>query len=274
LEAYVEAQYGPRRNALGFGPERGLGWPLDAFPGHSPLEAALNALLNGFSLNVELFGWGTGSLVLLAALVFSRRKERPDWLMVGAIAAVVGVYSLYWYTGGPDFGQRYWYLIIFPCVVLAARAIQFLEQAIPIGRSSDGLGGAQAHLAIGLLCLSAALTFFPWRAIDKYYHYLNMRPDLPELAAQYRLGRSVLLIRGDRFPDYASAAIYNPLDLGADAPIYVWDRSPEVREQVLAAYAGRPMWLVDGPSLTGADYQVIAGPVTASRPVTDPGTHR
>ena len=93
LTAYYDEYYGPRTNAFGFGPDRGLGWPIDAFPGHSPLEALLNAALNLFSMNVELLGTsGQGGYVLRhpeplmeisaagagAVLIARRVLEHPD----------------------------------------------------------------------------------------------------------------------------------------------------------------------------------------------------
>jgi len=45
--------------------------------------------------------------------------------------------------------------------------------------------------------------------------------------------------------------------------VYVRDRSPEVRAQALQAYADRPVWIVEGPSITGGGYEVIAGPLPA-----------
>src|SRR5207302_8889504 len=104
IMAYADKYYGPKTNALGFGPERGLGWPLDPFPGHGPADAAVNALLNTTAVNTELFGWCTGSLLLIACAVFSCSLTRSDYLMLGMILAVVGAYSLYWFSGGPDFG--------------------------------------------------------------------------------------------------------------------------------------------------------------------------
>ena len=59
LMDYYEKYFGHKRNAIGFGPERGLGWPIDPFPGHSPIEALINANLNMFQVNTELFGWST-----------------------------------------------------------------------------------------------------------------------------------------------------------------------------------------------------------------------
>ena len=90
-----------------------------------------------------------------------------------------------------------------------------------------------------------------------------MRPDVRELARANNFGRSLVLVRGERFPDYMSAAIYNPLDLHADVPIYVWDRSPEVRATILSLYPDRSVWVLEGPTLTHEGYRIAAGPLTA-----------
>jgi hypothetical protein len=66
-------------------------------------------------------------------------------------------------------------------------------------------------------------------------------------------------------PDYMSASPYNPVDLRADAPVFAWDASAEVRRRVLEAYRDRPVWVVDGPSQTGQGYRVVAGPLAAEQ---------
>jgi hypothetical protein len=68
LTAYYTQYYGPKVNALGFGPDRGLSWTINPIPGHSPLKALINANLNIFSINIELFGWSTGSLIIIAIM--------------------------------------------------------------------------------------------------------------------------------------------------------------------------------------------------------------
>ena len=258
LMAYTDEHYGPQTNAYGFGPQRGLGWALDPYPGHTPFEALINAELNGSCVDTELFGWSTGSLILIAALLLLGGARRPDYALLGAIAVVLLAYAPYWFSGGPDFGARYWYLILLPATVLTARGLEWLQG------TARGLGGVRVPAAIGALALLAVCLYIPWRSADKYYHYLHMRPDVVRLAEQRGFGRSLVLIRGARFPDYASAAIYNPLDLRANAPVYAWDRSPRVRAEVLKAYADRPVWIVDGPSLTHAGFRVAAGPVAAA----------
>jgi 4-amino-4-deoxy-L-arabinose transferase-like glycosyltransferase len=267
IMAYFDRYYGAGSNDLGFGPIRGVGWTgLDPFPGHGLRDVLVNANLNAFSVNVELLGWSTGSLILIALVVFSRGLRRPDSLMLVAIAGVVAIHSFYYFSGGPDFGARYWWLIIVPCVVLTVRGMEVLAAwLLPRDVRSAEHPGRRAVAAVGALGLMAVINYVPWRAVDKYHHYRNMRPELRALARTNDFGRGIVLVRGRRHPDYASAAVYNPLDLRANAPIYVWDRSPEVRARVLEAYPDRPVWLVDGPSVTGRGFRVVAGPLSVEQ---------
>jgi Dolichyl-phosphate-mannose-protein mannosyltransferase len=265
LVAYYEKYFGPKANAFGFGPERGLGWPIDPFPGHSPLDALVNANLNASSVNVELFGWSTGSWVLIAVILLSLTLRRNDYLMIATIVAIVGALSLYWFSGGPDFGARYWYLMIVPLVALTVRGAEFLEKSLEPGSvdSYNTHHGARMVAALLSLCVITFISYFPWRALDKYHHYLGMRPGIYSLARENRIGKSLVLVRGERHPDYASTAVYNPLDPYADAPIYAWDQNPKVRARLLQAYPDRPVWIVNGPTITRAGYQVLAGPLSA-----------
>src|SRR5579883_258767 len=253
LTYYTNKTYGPKAAAYGFGPERGLGWAIDPYPGHTPFEAMILGELNGHSLNTELFGWSTGSLFPIAIFLFFGAPRRPDYLMLAASAATILAYAPYWTNGGPDFGARYWFLILVPCLALAARGLEWLE-ARANGRVMAGLGA---------LCAMTLVAYIPWRAADKYHNYLRMRPDVRELAAKRGFGRSLVLVRGERFPDYMSAAIYNPLDLHSDAPIYAWDRSAEVRAKLLSLYPDRPVWVLEGPTITGAGNRVAEEPARA-----------
>lgn len=260
---YMDEHHGRNSNAYGFGADRGMGWATDAYPGHTPFESLINDELNGSSLNTELFGWSTGSLALMALLVFSGGARKPDLLMLAACCVTVVAYMPYWGNGGGDFGARYWFVMLVPCAALTARGLERLEGWL----GHEGREDARATAAVAALCALALLTYFPWRSFDKYYHYLRMRPDVLTLARENHFGRSLVLVRGESFPDYASAGVYNPIDLHADAPVYGWDRSPEVRAALLHAYSDRPVWILDGPSLTGAGYRIASGPLQAgSRP--------
>ncbi|HEU4630947.1 MAG TPA: hypothetical protein VFS08_14450 [Gemmatimonadaceae bacterium] len=262
LMAYTDAMYGKGVNALGFGPDKGMHWPgLDPFPGHGLRDVVVNAALNTFQVNVELLGWSTGALLVIALLLGSGRMRREDWAMLAAIGVVVGLHSVYWFSGGPDFGARYWYLIIVPGIALAARGIETLEASA--AREPGPHRDARVTLGAAVLCAMAVIAFVPWRAVDKYHHYRGMEPGVERLAREHRFGRSLVLVRGNRHPDYASAATYNPLDLHAPQPVYAWDRDPATRAEVLRAYADRPVWIVAGPTVTGHGFQVVAGPLTA-----------
>lgn len=251
---YVDRYYEPGANSLGFGANRGLGWSgLDPYPGHGARDVLVNTNLNVTQVNIELLGWSCGSLLAIWLLFSAGRARRQDWQMMTVIALIVGLHALYWFSGGPDFGARYWYLILVPCLVLAARGIESAEARL---RGS--------MVAAAALVVLAMVVFVPWRAADKYYHYRGMRPDVRQLARQHDFGDALVIIRGDRHPDYHSAAVYNPVDLTARVPIYAWDRGPRVNERLLAAYPDRNIWIVDGPSRTGAGFVVRAGPLDAT----------
>lgn len=270
LTNYYEEYFGPKKNALGFGPERGLGWAIDPFDGHSPRDALINANLNIFSLNIELLGWVTGSLILIAILIFAGGLRRIDYFLLGIVVLIAGLYSLYWFSGGPDFGARYWWLMLLPLMILTARGVVLLGNMITNKAKNSNNINTRVMLGVIILCFLTLVNFFPWRAIDKYHQYRGMQPGILSVAAEYSLGESLVLIRGND-ADYESAWIYNPLDPYAPAPIYAWDKNLEVRNKLLHSYIERPVWIVEGPSITQSGYHVIAGPVPASE-LLDDGT--
>jgi hypothetical protein len=271
IMAYDDKHHGPNSNAYGFGPDRGMGWPLIARPGHDAFGALVNANLNATTINSDLFGWATGSLLLalVGALALSRREG--DLLMVGLAASVFGFYFFYYFSGGPDFGARYWFLMLVPCLVLTVRGVEAVGARLRKGPAAPGGLEPRAVAAVAALCALSLLTWFPWRAIDKYYHYRGMRPDIRALAREHCFGNGLVLVRGEREPDYASAAIYNPLDLHSPSPVYAWDRGDGVRRQLIEAFPGRDVWVVDGPSVTGAGFRVARGPVPGSELLAEMG---
>ncbi|MBV7327907.1 glycosyltransferase family 39 protein [Chloroflexi bacterium TSY] len=262
LSKYYVDYFGPKANALGFGSERGLGWAIDAFPGHSPFEAIINSSLNVFSINIELFGWSTGSLILVLLLIFSGRWQKKDYLWFAPIVLIPMVYGLYWFNGGPDFGARYWYLVLIPLVVLTIRGMQQLSKQLANNDMHSGFIDPRVMVAVLSLGIFSLINFSPWRAVDKYYHYRGMQPGITELAQQHSFGSSLVLIRGNS-DDYQSTWLNNPLDPFAEVPIYAWDQGPEIRAKLAKAYTERPVWIVDGPSVTGTGFTLIEGPITS-----------
>ncbi len=266
--AYTDKHYGVGSNALGFGPDRGTSFhwtTLDPFPGHGLRDIFINAALNIYSINIELFGWSIGSLLLILIALLSMKKSRADNIMIAVIVAIIGIHSFYWFNGGPDFGARYWYLTILPGVVLTVRGIQYLSHRLEIESlvvASPRVTGVL--FGVLLLSLSTLVNYFPWRAIDKYHHYRLIRPDIGYLAERYKFGHSLVLIRGNRYVDYAAAAIFNPVRFTGDEPIYVWDKDPEVRRELLKSYPDRNIWIVNGPTITHKGFEVSDGPLTPS----------
>jgi len=265
INSYTDEHFGENSNAYGFGPDRGMGWPIDPFRGHGVADGLVNANLNTFQINTELFGWSTGSLWPVYIFLLLKKFQKTDLLMLALSAAIFTAFFFYYFSGGPDFGARYWYLMIVPLVALSARGLIELTTHIALLSEGGALTAARLWLAVACLSMMALVNFFPWRATDKYFHYLEMRPDVRQLAQETPFGHSLILIQGNEQPDYASAAVYNPLDFEADKPLYAWDRSLDVRNKLLKSFPDRNVWILGGPSRTGNGYRILLGPVPANQ---------
>jgi 4-amino-4-deoxy-L-arabinose transferase-like glycosyltransferase len=263
IMAYTDAHYGPGSNALGFGANRGIDFGgLDPFPGHGPVDVIINTNFNLFQVNTELLGWATGSLLLVFVLLVSGRMTRVDRAMLGVVVLVAFAHVFYWFSGGPDFGARYWYIGVIAFIALVAGGCESVVASMATAENR-----ARALSALLALSLSTLIVFVPWRAADKYYHYRGMQPGVRRLLAHTDFGRSLVLVRGRRHPDYASAAVYNSIDLSEPRPIFVWDRDEETRARVLQAFGDRPVWIVDGPTITHDGYRLVAGPIPPGQPI-------
>jgi hypothetical protein len=261
MMSYNDAIYGKGTNDYGFGKNRGMGWALDPNPGHGPVDGTINATLNITATQVELFGWSVGSLLLAYALLFGGRLSRSDRLRRGVMAITFLAYFFNYFAGGPDFGARYWFLMIVPLAALTARGA--LELGPRFGAPATD-AETRTLAGVALLALSSALVFLPWRSVDKYWQYRGMRPDLRVIQRERGFGRGLILVSGREIPDYASAMTYNPLDLRDSVPVYARNREAASDSAVIAAFADRLVWFVDGPSVSGQGYVVQAGPLTSA----------
>ena len=70
-------------------------------------------------------------VTLLAML--SGFLSRDDRLMIAVIAAVFIAHFFYYFSGGPDFGARYWFLMLIPLGALTARGISALKEKLDSG---------------------------------------------------------------------------------------------------------------------------------------------
>jgi 4-amino-4-deoxy-L-arabinose transferase-like glycosyltransferase len=267
LKFFDQTTY-PGSNRLGFGPNiANFGWTgLDALPGHGPIDVLMNTNHNLYMIQFEMFGWVCGSL-LFVLLLLVWRGVRRDGLMFGILGITWAAMSLYWFSGVPDFGARYWYPVIVPLAVLTVRGISAAAERL------EELGRKPALERVWAFAVLATLVGLPgvmvWRSLDKYPDYRGLRADVRQLEKQHNFGRSLVFVRGERWPDYSSAFPFNPPALGSSAsgPIYAWDAGPEARRRVIAAYQDRPVWLVEGPSVTRDGFRVVMGPLPAG---TDP----
>jgi hypothetical protein len=126
-------------------------------------------------------------------------------------------------------------------------------------------GDVHVRVLTGIFALSAAaaVSFLPWRGLDKYHHYLGMRGDSRQVVSSETMTHGLVLIRGKEFPDYASPVTYSSLDFTGDAPVVARDRDPRTTAALLHAFADRRVWIVEGPTVTKAGYRVVAGPLAA-----------
>jgi hypothetical protein len=153
-----------------------------------------------------------------------------------------------------------------PCIVLSARGLLALAG---IARARGPVAPLRVHAGIVLLAFVALATFLPWRAVDKYFRYRGVRADVRSVMASHDFGRSLVLVRGVRHRDYGAAAVYNPTDLAADAPVFAWDRGPDVRAALLRAYPDRPVWVLEGATRSARGFRVSAGPLPPGAPIPE-----
>ena len=260
INKFTDQRYYPGANRLGFGPDIGnFGWTgLDALPGHGPADVLVNSNHNLYMVNFEMFGWGCGSLLLVAVGLTWRSGRRPR-LMWALIAVLWAGLSLYWFSGGPDFGARYWFLMILPFTVLtfhtAARAVERLAAA---GASEQA---SKVWAFVLLASVIGVVTLVPWRALDKYHNYRGIRSDIRRLQRQYAFGHSLVLVRGPVWPDYEGALPFSSADLGRDAPGTIFARGlgPESEARLRSYYSDRRVWVVEGPTTTHGSYRVVEG---------------
>jgi hypothetical protein len=257
-EKWAGGLYG-RGDRLGFGPDIGnLGWThIDPLAGHGPADILINASQNTYNIGFELFGWSFGSLVFAALFVLWRTWKREDVIFLLVAASVIFAHSFYWFSGGPDFGSRYWYQTLIPLAVLTARGIQELQ-----ARRTRSAGALASRSVLAFIFVSSAVAmvnFVPWRSLGKYYQYRGMSAHVGELAESCDFGQSLVYIDDTNRDDYPPAFIFNPPSLDAPGPIYVRNLGEASVRRVAAAFPGRSLWFVSGSPLRNEPFRVEAG---------------
>ena len=262
--AWSDYRWGPGVDRLGFGPDVGIrAWPnLDPLPGHGPADVILNTNKNLFMTNVDLFGWAAGSLLLVWIAMGLARWRRADAPVLALVLMFVAGYNVYWFSGGPDLGARYWYPLVVPFAALSARGAQMLAERIrsPVSFS----GGARVALVLALASLVAGSTMIPWRAATKHYRYRGVTGEIRALAAEHGFEGALVFVRSPNRRDYQSAFSLNPPTLERAGTIYAFDAGPPSRAAVVRRFGDRPVWVIgrSHPEPRGAaSFFVIAGPL-------------
>jgi hypothetical protein len=259
-----DVTWGTGRDRIGFGPDVGhAAWPnIDPLPGHGLPDVVLNANKNVFMANFELFGWGCGSLLLILAAFVSGGWDRRDVLAFGLVGASTLGYSIYWFSGGPDLGPRYWYQALVPLVILTTRAATILTDR----PGQDGKReGPRVAAFVVLATLVGFLTVMPWR-FGKYHEYRGVSGAVRRLAIANHFGHALVFIRSADREDYQSAFSLNPPTLSDSGTIYLWDRNPVARAGIVAAFPGRTIWVVERGTAPGDTLAVKAGPLPPGTP--------
>ncbi len=240
LDVYWDA---PGANRIGFGPDVGQLWAvLDPIPGHGWRDVLLNTNQNMVNLNFEFLGWGVGSLLLVAVHLLWGRWSKVDRAAGFFVAAVGCVYNLYWFSGGPDYGPRYWYLMIYPLIFLSARGAVTLADIL-----ADRVELAKPRVAASacVMMLTALVVFMPWRSVSKYVDYRDQHREFRYLAEAEAFGSNGLVaVETDLQEEYASAFYLNDIIPGSTGPVYVRYRDCATLRRDAQAFPGRPVFHV------------------------------
>lgn len=268
MSVYLDALWYPGVNSLGFGPDIGNapGWAgLDPYPGHGWRDVLLNASQNFYGLNIELFGWGCGSLILAGVFVLRGSLSTLDKRLAALTVALLASYTLYWFSGGNGYGPRYWYITIVPLMWFSLRGTQLV-----IAAADDGTAGSVAErrvqLAIGACGLIALLCFLPWRAVGKFDTFRGFHSQYRSLAREHDLDGHLVLVRTTRETDWSSAYTLMWPTPYEDEPIFALDRGSASTRALLAAYPDRRVLVVRGLSDPNERIQVVEGPLTPGTP--------
>lgn len=254
----MAVQFDVTGNVLGFGPDKGIRWPnLDPLPGHGLPDVLINGNHNLYFAHVEAVGTHAGLLGLVAlAVALGLRLRREDGLWLGYVASVVGAFSCYWFSGGSDFGPKYWYVLLPATVVLLGLWGDRIRRALPEQHALRPVAPA-ALVAVVLL---SGLHFLPWRLVDRYYHRKPCPANLAALERTHDWDNALVFVENARSENFGQAFVRNDVDFEPPGPVYARRVDPETDARLAAWFKGRQVWVIRAPSHPGEDFVVLSGP--------------
>lgn len=268
ISDYFDHLWYPGADDLGFGPDVGnptpYRWvPLDPEPGHGLTDVLLNANQNLYSINFEFLGFAVGSLLLPILGLFHRRRTPFRILALIFSASLVLAYSTYWFSGGPDFGARYWYLLLVPLLLFSVDGLRWLMSR---ARSGDEFHGARLCAAVIILIVTTVLLFLPWRLVGKYPNYRSCHDDVRTLVAEGAIPeRALVLIDVKDEVEFGPALLLNRFPFAESERIFARDLGVEVSKRLIAAFPDRPVVRLQGRSASGLSRTRVVEPRGSGR---------
>lgn len=186
-----------RSDALGFGPDKGMGWRMTwGSWGHTWAKAIKNTERYLHSTSHHLFGWpGELSLALVVAGCWGLRRRRWLWLVVALWAALAVGHMLYWAVLHLAFGARYWAEIAPSLIVLSALGLRHVIRPHRKPSPAPGLtaGAFMAAAAIFALVGWNAFVYMPARWIEMA-EYGGVTAQLPRAIEAEGLTEAIVFV--------------------------------------------------------------------------------
>jgi hypothetical protein len=210
---------------------------------HHTLPIALAHLaVNWLRVNDWLFGWPM-SLLFAAIVLLKRRRDQWDWLLIGWMASVSALYSLYKYPGVSDTGPVYYFTLITPLVLLTVRHVFALQQFWLRRNLGETTGPFFWPVFILVAFAISLLTFFPHRTI--YLMNLTDRIRRPYQAVRDAdVHNAIVYMRVLRSVGWVFNRRLNSPDLSDDVLYVGLQRDPELNRKLAEMYPNRSLYLL------------------------------
>ena len=244
---------------VGFGPNIGA-------YGYSLHDAIfINTCLKLTTLATGLFGWpGWSNLLFLPIPFLTRRANRWDWLLLGAILGIIFVHIFYWAFGGVDGGfPRYYYDALPALLLLTVRGIQISSQYLKrqyLARwqlTKLNLFLTRFRLQLSWLPIGLVISFIVYNLIWNLPPLLvaqkgkyDITPAPLQVVEQAHLTKPALVMikNVETWGEFAAPFAANSPTL--DGPVvYAIDWGPALTQQVRKQFKERTCWELEGEIL-------------------------
>lgn len=228
--------------------EVALSWytdPKQPPRGHSVARGLFNIQQNWQALALHLFGWPPlFTFAFCWLLFFWGRPSFADWLVLGILPAVVGVYLFYW-ADGIMYGPRYLYAALPVLLILTARGIQMTHRAI------GGAGNVLLALVLLLLFTHNWTTYLPAQ-LEEYRGYNFVDGEARQQIESALTTPALVFVPANDPNWWEYGRFFSGNTPWLDGPvIYARDRNQSQNTRLRAHFPGRMVyrWLPDARRL-------------------------